>query len=827
MKRIKYFALIFVFIVSICIMGCFSTAEDKTIHINQGDTYNWYVELGEGYYYSSSNPFIASVSQDGLILALEVGECTITATKTGEFKSIKVKVLKWATPSYPSSINSQSQEENSGDTSISTSINGEISISSEQSSLANSSLQDSSSIISSVNSNTTSISSTQQSANSSSTTIISSFNSSTETSISSNSSISSSSISSISSSVSSSSQKKVVFTINLNGGEIVEDNWVEQGEYFVTYELYSLPIPTKTGYNFIGWQYGSDIITEMTNGGFAFAVWEEKSFPIGYELNGGENHLQNPSEYHYFDEEIELMPATKSGEHFIGWFLDPDFKNQTLVIPNTKQKVVLYAKFDVVVETNFVYNGQIYQLQVKKGDFIQLPEINVESGYFIEWFTDSNYLQSYNTALIVEQEITLYGKLCKELTQSFFAYQNNKLTYASDMKEFQYYLEYTFFNEITSNNFIEVSETLYNTLTSATASEISLILNKTTMPFISLSRSNYTSGGKYYYQVVVSSKMPETYYTATLLNIEQYDYAQRGENNSFEPTRSSDFDNFKYQSLTREIEVKNSNQLFFALEHRIKPIPKKGSSAETALNKAKAILRQIVNCDMTDEEKALRIYRYICYNVTYNMPSTSSSNILYYDCFYLEGVLNNNQAVCDGICKTYSLLCNIEGIRCVRAASTSHAWNEVFIDGNWYTVDATHGNVLMNNSFEILCHDNFLINESIKESMGYTDILRTEINANGNYDYYAENTFVYNNVEYDYVIESRDEFAILLKWVVEQDSLYEYTNFTLDFILDYSYSGSFSTELSKVKQLAGQRNLSIGYTSQIINNRERWVFLLK
>ncbi|MDE7107440.1 MAG: hypothetical protein K2O39_03875, partial [Clostridiales bacterium] len=82
-----------------------------------------------------------------------------------------------------------------------------------------------------------------------------------------------------------------------------------------------------------------------------------------------------------------------------------------------------------------------------------------------------------------------------------------------------------------------------------------------------------------------------------------------------------------------------------------------------------------------------------------------------YSAYYLEGVFGdgttefggmayNPNAVCDGMSKAYALMCNIEGIPCVRVVGRAgksintaggHAWNKVFVNGAWYMVDCTWG----------------------------------------------------------------------------------------------------------------------------------------
>ena len=147
--------------------------------------------------------------------------------------------------------------------------------------------------------------------------------------------------------------------------------------------------------------------------------------------------------------------------------------------------------------------------------------------------------------------------------------------------------------------------------------------------------------------------------------------------------------------------VYNSEELWWAVEHGFRPVfAIENSDAERIYNKAKDVLRNIISKDMNDFEKALAIYEYIIYAVTYDndtyanleaMPSAENA------CYYLEGVFDYGRAVCDGKSKAFVLLCGIEGIDAVREfgyderSNVGHAWNYVKIDGEWYCVDTTAG----------------------------------------------------------------------------------------------------------------------------------------
>ncbi|MDE5592340.1 MAG: hypothetical protein K2I75_00125, partial [Clostridiales bacterium] len=168
---------------------------------------------------------------------------------------------------------------------------------------------------------------------------------------------------------------------------------------------------------------------------------------------------------------------------------------------------------------------------------------------------------------------------------------------------------------------------------------------------------------------------------------------------------------FAIDRLTRTAEVAYSDELYLAAQNGVKPIPKAGSSAQSVYEQARSVLRSICTDDMPDVQKAQAIYDWIMWQVTYDTPATLMSGGESLSSYYLEGVLGdgttkiggvayNPNAVCDGMSKAYALMCNIEGIPCVRVVGRAgknidtaggHAWNKVFVNGAWYFVDCTWG----------------------------------------------------------------------------------------------------------------------------------------
>ncbi|HOO22098.1 MAG TPA: hypothetical protein PKY53_00240 [Clostridia bacterium] len=190
--------------------------------------------------------------------------------------------------------------------------------------------------------------------------------------------------------------------------------------------------------------------------------------------------------------------------------------------------------------------------------------------------------------------------------------------------------------------------------------------------------------------------------------------------------------NFAIDHVQKTVSVKTTDQLYFALKRGYRPVCETGSNAEFIYNYMRVILSRI-NSDITpDDVKVHYIYDYIVDTVLYDYEFTDrvlknrqndDSEFFLYKCLYMEGVFgftndkkfDNEQcvAICDGIAKAVLCMCVIEGIPTIKVSGASggvaHAWNKVYLEGSWYLVDATWGNVRKDNGrTEILTHDYLL-----------------------------------------------------------------------------------------------------------------------
>jgi len=152
-----------------------------------------------------------------------------------------------------------------------------------------------------------------------------------------------------------------------------------------------------------------------------------------------------------------------------------------------------------------------------------------------------------------------------------------------------------------------------------------------------------------------------------------------------------------------EVEVTTGEQLFRVAELGFTPVPKEGTRAAELYAVAASVIESVVADGMSDFEKAHAVYDYVLAKNSYDgsVLDYSLDDAVSHSAFYIDAILKEGDAfgVCDSMAKTYSLLCNMAGLECIRVtgyAGTAtekggHAWNKVKVDGKWYIVDCTWG----------------------------------------------------------------------------------------------------------------------------------------
>ena len=117
---------------------------------------------------------------------------------------------------------------------------------------------------------------------------------------------------------------------------------------------------------------------------------------------------------------------------------------------------------------------------------------------------------------------------------------------------------------------------------------------------------------------------------------------------------------------------------------------------EDDINTINSILNSIIKPGMTETEKIRTVHNWIVCNTTYNDN--------YYDrgdsFNHVSNLLNNKTGVCQGYSVTFYIFMKQMGIPCTlvmgNTDDVSHAWNAVKLDGNWYYIDVTWDDPVVN-----------------------------------------------------------------------------------------------------------------------------------
>ncbi len=159
---------------------------------------------------------------------------------------------------------------------------------------------------------------------------------------------------------------------------------------------------TRNGYAFEGWSTSPDggveyqDCAEYTMDGeseyILYAVWSIKDCMITYNLNGGDNHSSNPTGFDLNSEAIVLLPPTRAGYTFVGWYNSADFAEAvTIIETGTYSDVELWAKWEANSYTvTFDSNGGVEtfdNMTVVFDSTYELPTPTREHFTFIGWYS--------------------------------------------------------------------------------------------------------------------------------------------------------------------------------------------------------------------------------------------------------------------------------------------------------------------------------------------------------------------------------------------------------------------------------------------------------
>lgn len=111
-----------------------------------------------------------------------------------------------------------------------------------------------------------------------------------------------------------------------------------------------------------------------------------------------------------------------------------------------------------------------------------------------------------------------------------------------------------------------------------------------------------------------------------------------------------------------------------------------------AVMKIYDIADSITNPGMSEREKVKAVHDWLCIHVDYDYDNYLADTIPRAS-YSITGAINHGKAVCGGYVLTFEAFMDVLGIECEnvsgKSAASSHGWNKVKVDGNWYEIDVT------------------------------------------------------------------------------------------------------------------------------------------
>ena len=179
------------------------------------------------------------------------------------------------------------------------------------------------------------------------------------------------------------------------GGSAVDEAQVTFGEEF------SLEVPTRVGYTFVGWKTADGVAVTDGRGvgtgewGIAedvvlTAAWTVNAYNIEYKnMDGAVNAASNPSRYTIEDDDVVLGEPSKTGYKFVGWTADEAGEEAVTEIDTSAcEDVVLWAQWEINTYTaTFVADdGTVEEVEFTvEDDSLTEPVVPVKVGYTGKW----------------------------------------------------------------------------------------------------------------------------------------------------------------------------------------------------------------------------------------------------------------------------------------------------------------------------------------------------------------------------------------------------------------------------------------------------------
>ena len=179
------------------------------------------------------------------------------------------------------------------------------------------------------------------------------------------------------------------------------------------------------------------------------------------------------------------------------------------------------------------------------------------------------------------------------------------------------------------------------------------------------------------------------------------------------------FDDGETEDVAQENDVTIGSEYVIRATTQISDAYKSGDTSKLSdkdketLDMAKKVLDEIITDGMSDYEKELAVYKWMCENIGFDdgslavIPDEDDAVV-----DNPHGVLQNHKAVCVGYATTFRLFMQMLDIDCmvVHDSYLSHTWDLVKLDGEWYHTDIYSDADSKGNFAHFNLDDNSMIN---------------------------------------------------------------------------------------------------------------------
>ncbi len=203
-------------------------------------------------------------------------------------------------------------------------------------------------------------------------------------------------------------KKEYKLILNLNNGS--DEQIIEEFDDATSLDLI---IPTRDGYDFVGWEYDENILTESTiyvdKVITLKAVWNSKEYQVTLidELNEYKNEIKIK-----YGKMLSLTERNYPGYKFLGWYKDTELVESGIY--NYLEDVTLYARYEKnTYSINYYVDGEIYEtVDVLYNDYVKHISASKKGYRFIGWYLDNVKVSNGNYQYTTD--ITLTAKFEQE-----------------------------------------------------------------------------------------------------------------------------------------------------------------------------------------------------------------------------------------------------------------------------------------------------------------------------------------------------------------------------------------------------------------------------